>query len=61
MEEQQFFEFKKWYLKKVNPDTDARHHIYYRWKLDKHPKKIDLLFELWLENLVLKNSISLED
>ena len=57
-----FKHFKDWYINKLYPDIDNRriihkdhiHHIRHHWTFKKHPKKIDLLFELWLELNELK-------
>ena len=61
-----FKQFKHWYVDKEFPDIHERrikhkdkvHHIIYHWTLEKHPKKIDLLFELWMENQQLKQQLS---
>tara|TARA_R110000787_G_scaffold55854_6_gene128688 strand:+ start:2955 stop:3149 length:195 start_codon:yes stop_codon:yes gene_type:complete len=61
--EEKFVIFKRWYIIKLYPDVDDRrinhqdkiHNIRYHWTIKKHPKKITLLFELWLELEELKN------
>ena len=54
--EKEFNQFKSWYIdRECKYDKDKIHHINYHWTLKKHPKKIDLLFELWIEYMKLKN------